>query len=755
MTADRWFFMSLPVAALSVIMGGHPWAGALLLGVMLARVWTLRVRSIWVLTLVLLGLFGGLWGMRQATLTRRQLPFATPTLTNRTLRVQPDAVVLRGAAYYFVARDIVTGEGLTVRGAVKTADELQQLQHESHATVWRVSGQQQGILPATNFNQFDGAAYWRHRGIVKTLKITAITGRERAQSTLMSGFTDWGHHWRARLIQACERLPGALRVYALGLLPGTKAAESVAELQGMQRLGLLHLFAISGLHVALLLTAVEWLCVHLRLQREHWETGMLLGLPAYFILAGSGSGVLRACWMRGLQLTGKRLGWRLSTLDAWALAFLVGLAVNPGLLFELGSQLSYGLSLGLILLKDESKAWRQVGLTLLGLPSLLSGLFQWHSLTLLANWLVAPLFPIVILPVTLLGTAVFPWLPGVSRWCASLLKRLDDGLAWLATLPGNVPFGKPAWWVAWLWLAGTWWLFTRAPRQRRRWVWALLVSYVLVYGTIHLPLSGEVAYFDVGQGDSILLRTPFNRRISLIDTGGRLGFPQADWVPPTPTTYGAERTNINYLKSRGIDHVDDLYLTHHDADHIGDLPAFLQELRVKRLLVPAGMEAEPGWQRLLKNSATPVKIEPIQVGSQVSLLVRHPYHAAPAENENSLALQGTFGGLNFLFMGDLDQAGEQKMLAADPQLRTDVLKLGHHGSKTASAPAFIAQLKPKWAIISAGRQNRYGHPNAETLTTLRQNQVPAVSTQTSGMIRYVYRGKHGYWQTKLKGAQVS
>ncbi len=755
MAVNHWFFISLPVAAISVLAGGHPWAGALLLVVALTRVRALRSQQTWVLTLLAMGLFGGYLWVRHADLQRRQLPFATSQNTQLTLRVQPDAVVIRGAAYYFVGQNSQTGERLTVRGYAKSAAELRQLQRLTHVTQWQVTGQQQGILPATNFNQFDGAAYWRHRGIVKTVKITAVTARARASRSVFTWFGDWWHGWRAMLIHYCDQLPGALRVYALGLLPGTKAAEALGELQGMQRLGLLHLFAISGLHVALLLTAVEWLCVHLRIQREHWETGMLLGLPAYFILAGSGSGVLRACWMRGVQLTGKRLNWAVSTLDAWSLAFLIGLVVNPGLLFELGSQLSYGLSLGLILLTDESKAWRQAGLTLLGLPSLLSGLFQWHSLTLVANWLVAPLFPLTILPVTLVGTVVFPWFPWASQWCAWLLKVLDDGLAWLAKLPGNVPFGKPAWWIAWIWLAGTWWLFTRPPAQRRKWVVGLLASYALVYGAIHLPLTGEVAYFDVGQGDSILIREPFNRRVSLIDTGGRLGFPQPAWVPKTPQTYSAERTNINYLKSRGLDHVDDLYLTHHDADHIGDLPAFLKDLRVKRLLVPAGMETEPEWQHLLKNSATPVQVVPIQVGSAVPLLVRHPYQSAPAENANSLALQGTFGGLNFLFMGDLDRAGEQKMLTADPQLRTDVLKLGHHGSKTASAPAFIAQLQPKWAIISAGRQNRYGHPNEETLATLRTQRVPAVSTQTSGMIRYVYRGKQGYWQTKLKGAQVS
>ncbi|WP_143463206.1 DNA internalization-related competence protein ComEC/Rec2 [Levilactobacillus enshiensis] len=751
MTPNHFFFISLSIAAVSISAGGHLWGGLVLLVVLLVRTARLGNRVTLVVALVSLLIFSGhLWGSNQR-LNRRQLPLLAPAQTTElAVRVQPDAIVIRGALYNVVATKVSNGERVLLRGRLTSGEQLHQLQRVHHAEIWQITGQQQRLLPATNFNQFDSAAYWRHRQVVTEIKVTSLARRTPAVSHWWQWFNDWWHARRSRLIRYCEELPGALKVYALGLLPGAKAAESMAELQGMQRLGLLHLFAISGLHVALLLTAAEWLLVHLRLQREHWEWLLLLSLPGYWILAGGSSGVLRACLMRGLQLAGKRCAFHLSTLDTWAVALVVGLWLNPGLLFELGGQLSYGLSLALILLRTETWWWRQAGLTLLGLPSLLTGVFQWHSLTLLANWVVVPLFPVAILPVTLLGTISNAWFPKISRGCAQVLSGVDSGLQWIAQLPGNVLFGRPLWWVAWLWVGGTWWLFSRPARARHHWLQLLAVSYVVMFGVIHYPLTGEVAYFDVGQGDSILIREPFNRHISLIDTGGRLTLPQPRWAVTPPVTYNAERTSINYLKSRGIDHVDDLYLTHHDADHIGDLPAFLKNMRVKRLLVPTGMAEEPGWTQLLANSATPVQVQPIQVGSLVGLRVLHPFEMKPADNAGSLALQGTFGHLNFTFMGDLDRAGEQKILMASPQLRTDVLKLGHHGSKTATAPAFISQLQPRLAIISAGRQNRYGHPNPETLAILQQAAVPTVSTQTSGMIRYVYTsGRPGIWQTKL------
>jgi len=747
----HWFLISLVVAAYTVLVGGHFWGGCLLLVIAVGRVVTLRSwRTLGVMVGVLL-LMAGYLALREHQLKQRELSYLHSSPVSLRLRVQPDAISVRGAAYYLTARVATTGEPVLIHGRVKTAGELAALKRVSVPQLWVIRGQQQGILPATNFGQFDAAKYWRRRGIVKTIAVTELTSQQPAQSTLYGWFSDWWHSWRARLIHYCEGLPGALSVYALGLFPGQKRAETALELQGMRQLGLLHLFAISGMHVALLLGVLTWVLVHLRLAREHWEWLLLLGLPGYFILAGGGSGVLRACLMRGLQLFGKRIGRPIGTLDAWASALVGGLVLNPGLLFELGGQLSYGLSLALILLANERVHWRQVGLTLLSLPSLLSGVFQWHFLTLLANWVIVPLFPTVILPLTVVGTLSGHYLPLVSHWIANILGRFDELLEWFGKLPGNVVFGQPVWWLTWVWVALTWGLFTRPVAQRRRWICGLLASYGLAYGLIHVPFSGEVTYFDVGQGDSILIREPYNRRISLIDTGGRLGFREPDWVPRLPATYAATRTSLAYLRSRGITHIDDLYLTHHDADHIGDLPAFLQDMRVGRILVPAGMEREPSWQYLLHGSR--VSVQPIKVGTVMPLKVLHPFEAALAENANSLALQGSFGGHNFLFMGDLDRPGEQKILDAVPQLRTDVLKLGHHGSKTASAPAFLAQTKPQWAIISAGRQNRYGHPNQETLATLSDLKIPAVSTQTSGMIRYSYHGTHGFWQTKLKGDQ--
>lgn len=217
----------------------------------------------------------------------------------------------------------------------------------------------------------------------------------------------------------------------------------------------------------------------------------------------------------------------------------------------------------------------------------------------------------------------------------------------------------------------------------------------------------------------------------------------------------ATRTSINYLKSCGVSKIDTIYLSHHDLDHIGYLTSILQNFRVKQIVVPKGMEKQHSLIRLIPVNCQQVpQILPVVAGNKLpysKLRVLHPFDEGEGKNEDSMVLIGIFGQLKFMFMGDLDRQGERNVIHRNPDLRVDVLKLGHHGSKTSSDSQFIRQLLPQIGIISAGRQNRYGHPNQETLITLRKNNVKSVSTQKYGMIRYRYYGNNYHWQTKLKG----
>lgn len=184
-------------------------------------------------------------------------------------------------------------------------------------------------------------------------------------------------------------------------------------------------------------------------------------------------------------------------------------------------------------------------------------------------------------------------------------------------------------------------------------------------------------------------------------------------------------------------------------------------MKVKQITFPKGMEQQANFKRKVLPLALKQHTQLIPITDKVRvpglpLQIMHPFKSGHGANEDSVVLAGKFAGTTFLFMGDLDRAGERAIMSKYPDLKVDVLKLGHHGSKTASDPAFIRQVKPQLAIISAGRMNRYGHPNQETLTTLKKDQIQSMSTQKFGMISYQYDlFKHRRWVTKLKGNELA
>ena len=251
---------------------------------------------------------------------------------------------------------------------------------------------------------------------------------------------------------------------------------------------------------------------------------------------------------------------------------------------------------------------------------------------------------------------------------------------------------------------------------------------------IAFPLKSRVIYFDIGQGDATLIQKAFQHRVVLIDTGGKLNYGRKR-SSNRPTA--GQRIIANYLLSKGLTVVDGLYLTHQDTDHIGYMASIGKQIRYNKIYVPAGMEKLESFQQKLNRLNQPSK-KIIPVTDQVSnkdFKILHPFEEGKGTNQDSMVLYQKIGNYRFLFTGDLDQAGELKVIDRYPDLRVDVLKSGHHGSKTSSNPQFVDQIAPKLAIISAGRNNRYHHPNQETLQTFNERAIPFLNTAKSGMIQ--------------------
>ena len=232
-----------------------------------------------------------------------------------------------------------------------------------------------------------------------------------------------------------------------------------------------------------------------------------------------------------------------------------------------------------------------------------------------------------------------------------------------------------------------------------------------------------VHYINVGQGDSILIDTP--DKDVLIDGG--------------PTDEG--QTVVNYLGSFGITHIFLVIATHVHEDHVGGLVAVLSSLTVDQVLINGQTSNSTTYTDFMKLAQSHVitvaqRGQTYTIAEAVNLTVFNPVQplqfADP--NDNSIVVKLQAGSTSFLFEGDAEAAAEQSMLVAGLNLQSKVLKVGHHGSNTSTTQPFLDTVAPEYAIISAGKNDSYGHPSPQTVQKLLNKGVILYGTFQSGTI---------------------
>ena len=272
--------------------------------------------------------------------------------------------------------------------------------------------------------------------------------------------------------------------------------------------------------------------------------------------------------------------------------------------------------------------------------------------------------------------------------------------------------------------------------------WPLLAQTPLFSGT---PTGRfQFTMLDVGQGDSFLLRLP-NGRAILVDTGRR----------------GRSRDILEYLKAQGVEELDALLLTHSDADHIGSAPEILDALHVDRVLLGPSRSNTATQERLdaaLARNHTWVREvdrgDRLRAAPTVRLEILNP--PPPSENfphtdtnEKSLVLLAEFGEMTFLLTGDAGTFSEREMLAhyGPEYLQAEILKAGHHGSRSSTSERFLDAVLPEIALISVDDENQYGHPHAEVVDALEVNQTRIYNTANHGTVEFRTDGRRLWIRT--------
>lgn len=325
---------------------------------------------------------------------------------------------------------------------------------------------------------------------------------------------------------------------------------------------------------------------------------------------------------------------------------------------------------------------------------------EWHL------WM--PLYAAILLPVSygfgflsLLSFCSLPWTRVLSLYATGIWNLLKG----LSVVDLTLPLGEFSSWFTFgyyaLLILGV--AFHQYGwRKLRRIANVANIAWLFIHS---LPLGvsflQEVTFINVGQGDAILIRNGYCN--VLLDTGGNLTFDMAREV------------DIPFFRKEKVYQIDCLIASHGDFDHIGAKDSLIANFRVKRFV----------------SSATEF---PLRIGSLI--FQNYNRYGGEEENEQSLVISLSFMNYEWLFMGDAPKSIEHKIVRDNPSLRCDVLKLGHHGSKTSSSQEFLLHTKPKMAIISVGARNSYGHPDKEVISRLESLGIPYRRTDEEGSITY-------------------
>ncbi len=571
-----------------------------------------------------------------------------------------------------------------------------------------------------------------------------------------------GRHPLLRLRGAAElrvrELFGTRAPVVEAMLLARRGALDFDTRQRYVQAGLAHVLAISGLHVGVVAGVLLVLAGAARCGPA--AAGLIAagGTLAYVGFLGAPPAAARAAVQILLLLLARLLQRPSDPLALLAAAALVLAAFEPSFVADAGYQLSFCGALGLVLLRRpvlerlpaRLPPWLREGLaagvaaTAATAPVAALRFGQAAPVGLPASLAAVPIVAVAV-PGAALALAVGSVNAAAGRILAGGVApafALLDGVATAAAaVPGGHGTVSGAEAVAWLAATGAagWVLLSAGRWGRVRTAVAAGVAVACVAAgpaLLELPRRHalDVYAIDVGQGDALAVRTPHGRWIS-IDTG-----------PRTPTFDAGARRVVPFLRRLGAKRIDLLVLTHPDADHVGGAASVLREMPVGAVLDPGlAVGKRPLLQTLEGARVRGVRWyrgaagEVLRVdGVRIEVLApTGPVPAgAPDANDYSLIFRLVYGRFAVLFDGDAPAAVEEEAArGGSPVVGAEVLKVGHHGSRTSSAEGFLDAVGPRVALVSVGRRNRYGHPSPEVIERLLAHGIRVYRTDRQGTIR--------------------
>jgi len=530
--------------------------------------------------------------------------------------------------------------------------------------------------------------------------------------------------------------------------------------------GIIHILSVSGSHITLLAGTLVWLGRVLRFKSSVMAALLTLVILAYTVLAGCVSPAVRAAVMGILTFAALAFEREADARRILSLLGLLMILLKPQLIYDISFQLSFAATGGLLYFAPFLKGkldflpkWLAANLSItLAAQIMVLPFLAWYFnsvsvSSLLANLLVVPILEYVI--VLGLTAGLFGLVLPVAQSILFALCSLSIGFAYeitsfIARIPGGsiyLPSGGIVIGLGYYLCLAGWVQYGRVKEMCRRLDWThykqvlCVLSFLVITAFVwqynrDQPLS--VHFIDVGQGDAVLIVSP-QGKAAMIDTGGILN---SDFDI-------GERVDLPYLRHYGVTKLDYLILTHVHVDHAGGAGSILRKIPVDHIIT--GRENRQEYAQVFKmgleNERSKAMI-PAYAGQTIFLdnVKMEIIHAMDAVqggtgNEASNVIKISYGQHSFLITGDLTEAEEKQMIAKSVDMRSTVLKVGHHGSKTSSSQEFLDAVHPSYGVISVGADNKFGHPDQVVLDRLAQKYIRFWRTDEAGAIVFSSDGK--------------
>ena len=585
--------------------------------------------------------------------------------------------------YYFNDTDIKIGDIIKINGSLEDIDSY------------------------NNFNIFNYKNYLNNKGIYYKLNINNITLLKREFNI---------YTIKNIIIERVSNLKSY--PYISSLLLGNKEYLDKEEKDNYQKIGIIHIFAISGMHLSIIITSIKKVLKKDNILRD---IVILIIIFLYYLLIDSIS-LLRAALYYLISLLNIKLKLELNVYHRIFYLLIIITFINPYNLINMSFLYSYIISSALILLGNKINKITNYFLKLLyvsfvssviAFPLNTYNYYEVNVMSIFFNLIAIPMVTFIIYPMSFL-TLLFPVLDNFYFFIINIFNNI---VSFLSTRCINIIFKKSLLFVIIYYL-----LFILIVKYKKI-VIILLLTIIIHLNYNYIFTSRYIAFLDVGQGDSILIH---NRNDNiLIDTGGNIKYDLSSNIL------------IPVFKSNGITNINTLVITHGDFDHMGEAINLVNNFKVEKVIFNCGPynELEKELIKVLDkkhiNYYSCIK-ELIIDNNKLYFLQTKEYGN---ENDNSNVIYTELNGYKFMFMGDASTTTEKEILSKYNLLNIDVLKVGHHGSKTSSSKDFIDDINPKYSVISVGKNNSYGHPNKEVLDNLDNSKVYRTDQDGSTMFK--------------------